>query len=89
MVSSGIRIGAWDYLRWKHIVPIERDSKIVAAKIIVYDNEESDEYWTFISEEAYSALNEYMDFRTQSGEDITGDSWLIRNRWDDYHTFGR
>lgn len=22
MASSGIRIGAWDYLRWKHIKPI-------------------------------------------------------------------
>ena len=22
MISSGIRIGAWDYLQWKHIVPI-------------------------------------------------------------------
>ena len=23
MISSGIRIGAWDFLKWKHIVPIE------------------------------------------------------------------
>jgi hypothetical protein len=22
MVSSGIRIGAWDYLQWKHVLPI-------------------------------------------------------------------
>lgn len=27
MASSGIRIGAWDYLRWGHIRPIERDGK--------------------------------------------------------------
>ena len=26
MVSSGIRIGAWDYLRWKHVTPINSDS---------------------------------------------------------------
>ena len=32
MVSSGIHIGAWDYLRWKDIFPIIRDDKIAAAK---------------------------------------------------------
>jgi hypothetical protein len=21
MVSAGIRIGAWEYLRWKHVIP--------------------------------------------------------------------
>jgi hypothetical protein len=36
MASSGIRLGAWDYLRWGDIRPIEIDGKIVAAKIIVY-----------------------------------------------------
>ena len=25
MLSSGIRVGAWDWLQWKHIIPIERD----------------------------------------------------------------
>jgi hypothetical protein len=39
MASSGIRIGAWDYLRWGNIQPIEREGKIVAAKIIVYAGE--------------------------------------------------
>jgi hypothetical protein len=36
MYSSGIRLGAWDYLRWRHIQPIRRNGEVVAAKILVY-----------------------------------------------------
>ena len=37
MASSGIRIGAWDYLRWKHVSPITNDKgEIIAAKLLVY-----------------------------------------------------
>jgi hypothetical protein len=36
MTSSGIRIGAWDYLKWGHIKPIEKNGETVAAKMIVY-----------------------------------------------------
>lgn len=39
MVSSGIRLGAWDYLRWRHVSPIYHngngDDDLVAAKIMV------------------------------------------------------
>lgn len=31
MCSSGIRLGAWDYLRWGHIIPIIRENAIVAG----------------------------------------------------------
>ena len=37
MVSSGIRLGAWDYLRWKHITPLTGSSgELLAARISVY-----------------------------------------------------
>ena len=40
MISSGIRVGAWDYLKWKHIIPIKNeDDKVIAAKIRVYAGE--------------------------------------------------
>src|SRR5688572_1129688 len=35
MASSGMRLEAWNYLRWSHIKPIERDGKVVAAKMTV------------------------------------------------------
>lgn len=80
MASSGIRGGAWDYLKWKHIIPIKRDCEIIAAKIIVYSGE-PDEYYSFITPEAYFALNEWMSFRESYGEKITGESTLMRDMW--------
>ena len=57
MVSSGIRVGAWDYLRWGNILPIEQDGKIVAARMIIYAGED-DSYVTFITPSAYRELAE-------------------------------
>jgi hypothetical protein len=51
MASSGIRVGAWDYLQWGHIRPFERDGEAITAKMIVYAGED-EEYFTFISPEA-------------------------------------
>jgi integrase len=81
MASSGIRFGAWDYLRWRDISPLMKDGKIIAAKITVYA-EEDEEYFSFISNEAYEALNDWMDYREQCGELISENSWVMRNLWD-------
>jgi integrase len=86
MLSSGIRLGAWDYLKWKHIIPIEKEVEgkkidvLVAAKIIVYAGDD-EEYFSYITPEAYNSLKEWMDFRASYGEQITPDSWLMRNTW--------
>lgn len=81
MASSGIRLGAWDYLKWKHIIPLHSKSgKLLAARIIVYAGE-SDEYYGFISPEAYNALLSWMEFRSSYGEIITGESWVMRDIW--------
>lgn len=37
MISSGIRVGSWNYLKWGHITPITKNEVIVAAKIKVYN----------------------------------------------------
>jgi integrase len=52
MAASGIRVGAWDHLKWSHISPVIRDGKLVAAKINVYAGDD-DEYITFITPEAF------------------------------------
>jgi integrase len=66
MASSGIRVGAWDYLKWKHIVPVQKKGLVIAAKLIVYAGE-TNEYFTFISAEAYNELEKWKEYRIQSG----------------------
>ncbi|MEM0117707.1 MAG: hypothetical protein QXV32_04615 [Conexivisphaerales archaeon] len=48
MSSSGIRVGAWDYLRLGDIQPIERNGSIIAAKMIMRRGTR-DEYFTSIA----------------------------------------
>jgi len=82
MASSGIRLGAWDYLKWGHIKPVERNGKIVAARVIVYAGED-DEYITFITPEAYFEIKEsWMDYRKECGDNVTSESWVMRNLWE-------
>ena len=81
MLSSGIRIGAFDYLKLKHITPLkDKDGNIVAAKMIVYAGE-ADQYITFISPEAYNSWMEWVNFRASYGEKLTEDSWVMRDLW--------
>ncbi|HJT83168.1 MAG TPA: hypothetical protein VJ697_01680, partial [Nitrososphaeraceae archaeon] len=52
MISGGFRLGAWDYLKWKHVIPIEnREGEIIAARLIIYGGE-PEEYYCFITPEA-------------------------------------
>lgn len=81
MISSGIRLSSWDYLKWKHVIPVSRNNQIVAAKVIIYADED-EEYFSFISREAFDALSDWMIYRKHSGEAVTGESWLMRNLWD-------
>ena len=63
MASSGVRVGFWDYLRWSHIKLIEKDGEVIAAKMIVYAGED-EEYFTFISPNAWAELSTLNYFIT-------------------------
>ncbi|HET7643738.1 MAG TPA: hypothetical protein VFK40_09540 [Nitrososphaeraceae archaeon] len=81
MVSGGFRIGAWHYLKWKHVTPLKREEEeILGAKLVIYAGE-SEKYYCFITPEVYLFLMEWMDFLISSGEEITGESWLMRDLW--------
>jgi hypothetical protein len=83
MVSSGIRIGAWENLKVKHLTPVyspQNDKVVIAAKLKVYDGLPNP-YYTFVTPEAYQAVQEYLEFRRSYGEQITGESWLMRDKF--------
>jgi hypothetical protein len=80
MTSSGIRIGAWEYLDCGDIEPIKKNGEVVAAKLQVYTGT-PEAYYTFITPEAYRKLEEYIGLRESHGEKITKNSPLIREKW--------
>lgn len=81
MASSGIRLSAWNYLRWGHIKPIKEDGRVIAAKVVVYPGD-VEEYTTFVTSEAYQELEKWMDYRRNAGEELNEKSWVMRWKWD-------
>jgi hypothetical protein len=80
MASSGIRVGAWNYLKREDLSPIQRDGRIVACEVIVYAAT-PDEYISFITPEAYIAINDYFQYRERYGEQLTSQSPILRNKF--------
>ena len=93
MLSSGIRLGSWDgsgekdhpCLRWGDITPIHdhKTKQLVAASLKAYNNKAGRWYTTFITPEAYRALEEYMEHRRKGGETIGHESPVIRDLMSD------
>lgn len=53
-----------------------KDGEVVTAKIIAYA-EEDEEYFSFMSKEAYLALREWVKYREDLGKLIDDNSWLM------------
>jgi hypothetical protein len=78
MCSSGMRVGAWDYLKVGSLEPVKRNGKTLACIVRVYENE-PEEYITFITPEAYGSVENYLHFRELHGEKISPSSPLMRD----------
>ena len=90
MCSSGMRVGGLSsvtdsertktkYLRVGDLTPVE-EHKIY--QITVYSYSKSDKHWTFCTPECRKAIDNYLDYRRQCGENITPKSPLLRQEFD-------
>ncbi|HJT85075.1 MAG TPA: hypothetical protein VJ697_11380 [Nitrososphaeraceae archaeon] len=81
MFSSGIRLGAWDYLRIRDVSPIkDTQGNVIAGKIIVYAGE-PEQYLSLLTPEAWFSIQDWIDYRKQHGENIGPESMLMRDIW--------
>ena len=87
--SSGIRVGAFDGLRWGDIAPVCKEeggdgkARVRAARLVVYRGS-VEEYVTFVTPECYDSLMQYRREREGIGEAVTAGSPLIRDAWDNH-----
>ena len=58
----------------------KKNDNVVAAKITIYA-ESDEQYTSFITKEACQAIEEWIEYRRKCGEQITDESWLVRNLW--------
>jgi integrase len=71
MASAGLRAGA---------IPSLRLRNIDKNKITVYEKT-NDEYFTFCTPECRQAIDDYLEYRTRNGENLTPESYLIRQQF--------
>ncbi len=75
IASSGIRIGALEDIKMKHIKPVE-DCK----SVLVYDGT-TEEYVTFLTPEASLMFDDYLQKRESDGERLTPESPAFRSSY--------
>jgi len=73
LASSGCRIGAIPDLRLKHLTEMPD-----GCKAILFYEGSTDEYYGFLTPEASTALDEYLERRRQDGETFEPESPLFR-----------
>ncbi len=80
-VSSGLREGAIEYPMTVGDYSKIQNGHVTAGKLVAYRGD-AEQYITFISPEACTALDAYLKFRQDHGETIRPDSPLFRDKFD-------
>ena len=74
--QTGLGISLPDFLPLTQI--LKQEQKVVAGRLIVY-NRDPESYVTFISPKACEALDKYLEFRKEHGENVKNTSPLFRD----------
>jgi len=80
LASTGMRVGAIPSLRLRNLEKVESEYYDI-YKIIVYEGF-NEEYITFCTPECKKAIDDYLKVRSQYGEKLTPDSFVIREQFD-------
>jgi len=72
MGSSGARVGAITYLKWRDVAEVEHEGAKF-ARVTIYSGER-EQYDTFVTPECYGHLLQYRRFREGAGEKVTPQS---------------
>jgi hypothetical protein len=78
LTSSGLRYGAIHILKLRDLEKIE---KYNLYKITAYRNSKKYNYKTFCTPECASLIDSYLDYRKHSGEQLNGNSPLLREQF--------
>ena len=81
LLTSGVREGSIHSLTISDWSPVYSENKLVAGKLVVY-NGEPERYFTFITPECYLAIEKYLEFRRDNGEELGRNSPLFRDKFD-------
>lgn len=76
LASTGVRIGAMEGLKVKHV----KDTPVGCKRVIIYENTK-EEYIVFLTPEASAALEDSLQKRRNDGENITPESPLFRDKY--------
>lgn len=76
LASTGVRVGAMEELRIKHV----KDMPGGCKRVIIYENTK-EEYIVFLTPEASTALENSLQKRRNDGENIMSESPLFRDKY--------
>jgi integrase len=74
MSSAGLRLGALELLKIRDLTPVDTHK---IYQIRAYANSPSSKHYTFCTPECRKAIDNYIDYRKQCGENITARSPLL------------